>query len=244
MRNKARETLASLKQKLKARPNKRLCDEWLGKQGIKNFEKFFNSKLKEYYSQHTGPYNKSNSPTLHVNYNDSDIIGPNSCEIIPRSEVSKLRAYCRTIIAFGETHDLVTWGKLLNIPHNRIRARLNNGWDPYDALTIPSSYTLISLGLISSLTESIDVKNYSGPRYNKEFKLVDSDGNEIKEKRMNKKFKKKDRKLGTLNSEFNKISQDPKLLQIGYNAKTGRFADDSEITEKQHKMHTIISEKD
>lgn len=62
---------------------------------------------------------------------------PSNCLWIPLKEQAKNRRSSHLLTFNGETHNIREWSKILGIPENRIRYRIQNGYTTEKALTMP-----------------------------------------------------------------------------------------------------------
>lgn len=62
---------------------------------------------------------------------------PSNCRWATRKEQSNNKRTSRYVTYNGETHTISEWSDLTGLNKTLIRERLNSGWAPEEALTIP-----------------------------------------------------------------------------------------------------------
>ena len=151
----------------------KICDEWnfkkSGKQAIINFSKW--SYENGYFDQDKDTDISEVLSIERIDVNKDYF--PGNCAWIPlKGQAKNTRTNSRVTID-GETRILSDWRHLFDI-HNTSTRIYTLGWDPYDAITIPSHKTLKMYGYVINSPE--DAKEYNGPRKDKHGMLRDKDG--------------------------------------------------------------------
>lgn len=99
-----------------------ICDEWLN-----SFESFRDWSLQNGYSD-----------ILTIDRIDSNgNYEPLNCRWVSRKVQQNNTRRTRLYTIGNETKSIAGWCEVYNVPHERVRVRLNKGWDIQSALTIP-----------------------------------------------------------------------------------------------------------
>lgn len=100
----------------------RVCDEWLGKDGLRNFVEW---ALSHGYTEN-----------LTIDRKDSNgDYEPSNCRWADNFTQSNNRKSCVYITANGETHTASEWSRITGINATTIRYRIRKGWDDEKAIT-------------------------------------------------------------------------------------------------------------
>ncbi len=105
--------------------NKGVCEEWLGKDGFKNFADW---ALTNGYEDGLEIDRKNNSKGY----------SPDNCRWVTPKQNCRNKRNNHRITINGETKALAEWCEIYNAPYGRTSIRINKGWDALEALTTPS----------------------------------------------------------------------------------------------------------
>lgn len=107
----------------------KVCDEWLGKDGAKNFCSWAFENGYEGSSNHR-------HCTLDRIDNDGDYC-PENCRWVCAVEQANNKRNNRFIEFNGAMHTFTQWSKITGLPTTTIRSRIYQGWPTEKALTVP-----------------------------------------------------------------------------------------------------------
>ena len=99
-----------------------MCDEWKS-----SFESFYEWSMSAGYSD------KLTIDRINSNGNYE----PNNCRLVTRKEQQNNISSNLNFTIDGKTKTLAQWCEIYNVPHERTRYRVKNGWDILSALTTP-----------------------------------------------------------------------------------------------------------
>ena len=104
-----------------------ICDEWCGKNGFINF---YNWAMENGYDDD-------------LSIDRIDVDGnycPDNCRWTDMETQQNNRRNNRCIEYNGRIHTISEWAKIKNIPYERLRTRIKNGWSIEKALNMPKTY--------------------------------------------------------------------------------------------------------
>ena len=99
-----------------------ICDEWLGKNGLKNFSEW--------------AYSNGYSEKLTIDRKDnSKGYSPNNCRWTDRKTQSRNKRTNHFITYQGESKTIAEWSEITGIKYHTLKERIKAGWNAEDALT-------------------------------------------------------------------------------------------------------------